>query len=82
MVAVEGEVREPGTYLLEGPEVTVSQALGVAGGLRSGSAKAVAAELAERLVRNGQVVRVSALRCRVRQIRVETDACGGAVDAG
>ena len=71
MVAVEGEVREPGTYLLEGPEVTVSRALGVAGGLRSGSAKAVAAEVAERLVGNGQVVRVSTSGEGPATVRVE-----------
>jgi competence protein ComEA len=72
MVAVEGEVREPGTYLIEGPEVTVSRAVGVAGGLRAGSAKAVAAELAERLIGNGQVVRVSASGQGPATIRVET----------
>jgi competence protein ComEA len=60
MVTVEGDVREPGTYLLEGPEVTVGRALGAAGGLRSGITKAVAAEIAAQLIRSGQVVSVSA----------------------
>jgi DNA uptake protein ComE-like DNA-binding protein len=72
MVVVEGEVREPGAYLLEGPEVTVSRALEVAGGLRAGSAKAVAAEVAERLIGSGQVVRVLASGQGPATIRIET----------
>lgn len=60
VIAVDGDIRKPGNYLLEGPEVTVSRAVEAAGGLRNGVTGSVSAEMTARPVRSGQVVHLQA----------------------
>lgn len=60
MVVATGDLRKPGYYLLEGPEVTVAQVVEAAGGLRGDSPGALPAEIAARPVRSGQAVHLSA----------------------
>ena len=59
IAGVEGDVRRPGIYLLEGPEVTVGGLMEVVGSLRGDLAEAVPIEIAARRIRTGQMVRVS-----------------------
>jgi competence protein ComEA len=70
--AVEGAVKEPGVYLLEGPEVTISRALKIAGGLRNDGSKAVPEDLALRIIGTGQKVQVASSGDDPVEIRVET----------
>jgi competence protein ComEA len=71
-VAVEGAVKEPGVYLLEGPEVTVSRAIELAGGLRNDSSNTVPEDFALRSIGNGQMVRVAGSGQGPAGIRIET----------
>ena len=59
IVGVEGDVRKPGIYLLEGPEVTVSGVMEAAGSPRGDLSEAVPTEIAARRIRTGQTIRVS-----------------------
>jgi DNA uptake protein ComE-like DNA-binding protein len=72
IAAIEGDVREPGIYLLEGPDVTAVQAIESAGGLRNGSSRAVPEVAATRNIRSGQLVRVMNSGQGPMEIRVET----------
>ena len=59
LIAVSGDVNEPGYYLLEGPAVTVGQAVEAAGGLRGAPAIAIPPALTARPVGGGQAVRLT-----------------------
>lgn len=59
VVAVEGDVRDPGVYLFDGPEVAVGRAIGRAGGLRNGDSGMVPRDLAVQRIGNGRLVRVA-----------------------
>ena len=56
MIAVAGEIKRPGYFLLAGPEVTVGQVIEAAGGLRHRAAGELPAEMAAGPVRGGQAV--------------------------
>ena len=59
LIAVSSDVNEPGYYLLEGPAVTVGQAVEAAGGLRGAPAIAIPPALTARPVGGGQEVRIT-----------------------
>jgi competence protein ComEA len=82
VVAVEGAVNEPGVYLLEGPEVTVSRAIESAGGLRNDSFKVIPEHSALRSIGNGQVVQVASSGQGPVEIRVETMAAAERLTLG
>jgi len=82
VVSVEGAVKEPGVYLLEGPEVTVSRAIELAGGLRNGSSKAVPEDFALRNIGNGQMVQVVSSGQGPVEIRMETMAAAARLTLG
>jgi hypothetical protein len=71
IVAVKGEVRAPGTYVLEGPGVTIGRAIEAAGGLGKGIPGMVPAEFALREIRGGQLVQVERSAQGAVEIRVE-----------
>jgi len=59
LIAVSGDVNEPGYYLLEGPAVTVGQAVEAAGGLRGAPVGAIPPAVTGRPVGGGQAVRLT-----------------------
>jgi competence protein ComEA len=59
IVAVEGDIKRPGSYLLEGPEVNVREVIEVAGGLRHGIPEEISGDSAWLKIRNGQLVHVA-----------------------
>jgi competence protein ComEA len=71
VVAVEGAVKEPGVYLLQGPGVTVSRAIKSAGGLRNGSSNTVPEDFALKSIGNGQMIQVAGSGQGPTEIRVE-----------
>jgi competence protein ComEA len=72
MVAVEGDIERPGSYLMEGPEVRVDQVIEAAGGLQNGIFNEVLGDSALVKIRNGQLVRVACSGAGPVEIRVET----------
>jgi competence protein ComEA len=72
MVAVEGDIERPGSYLMEGPEVRVNQVIEAAGGLQNGIFNEVLGDSALVKIRNGQLVRVACSGAGPVEIRVET----------
>jgi competence protein ComEA len=82
VVAVEGDVKEPGVYLLDGPKVTIGRAIQSAGGLRNGSSKAVPEAFALINLGNGQTVQVASSGQGPVEIRVETMAAAARLTLG
>jgi competence protein ComEA len=71
MVAVEGDIERPGSYLMEGPEVRLSQVIEAAGGLLHGISKEGLGDSALVKIRSGQLVRVACSGQGAVEIRVE-----------
>jgi DNA uptake protein ComE-like DNA-binding protein len=72
VVGVAGDIKRPGIYMLEGPAVTVSQAVETAGGLRNRPSMGGLQDFALQEMHNGQMVRVASSGQGPVQIRVET----------
>jgi DNA uptake protein ComE-like DNA-binding protein len=72
MVALAGDITRPGIYLMEGPEVTVTQAIEAAGGLRNRIFKGAHEDLGPQKIHNGQLIRVASSQPGSVEIRVET----------
>ncbi len=70
-LAVAGDVKNPGVFLLAGPEVTVRQAVEAAGGLRGHLAGGACEGFDKALTRNGQLVRVACSGAGSAEILVE-----------
>jgi competence protein ComEA len=71
IVAVQGDIQRPGTYVMEGPEVMVTQVIETAGGLRNGPARGCLEGSAHGRIHNGQLVRVTSSDSGSLDIRVE-----------
>jgi DNA uptake protein ComE-like DNA-binding protein len=82
IIAVEGDVKEPGVYLLDGPQVTIGRAIESAGGLRNGGSKAGPEDFALRTLDNGQMVQVLSSGQGSVEIRVETMAASARLTLG
>jgi len=72
VVGVVGDIKRPGIYLMEGPAVTVSQAIETAGGLRNRPSKGGLQDFALQEMHNGQLVRVASSGLGPMEIRMET----------
>ena len=72
IVAVEGDIERPGSYLMEGPEVNVGQVIEAAGGLRAGISSEGLGESGRAVIHHGQLVRVSCSGPGSVSISVET----------
>jgi competence protein ComEA len=70
-IAVMGDVKRPGNYLLEGTQVTAARAIEAAGGLRDSLPGEVLTESAAREIRGGQQVHVLWSETGVRELRIE-----------
>jgi len=71
IVAVQGDIERPGTYVMDGPEVSVTQIIETAGGFRNGLSKGVYGDSVLRRIHNGQLVRVTCSDSGPAEIRVE-----------
>jgi competence protein ComEA len=71
IVAVEGAVKEAGTRLLPGPEVSIGRAIESAGGLHNCSSNKVPEDIAMKGIGNGRIVQVECSGRGPLEIRVE-----------
>jgi competence protein ComEA len=72
VVAVEGDVGNPGVYLFDGPRVAVGRAIDLAGGLRNGDSGMLPDDLAVQRIGNGRLIRVARSGQGDVDIRLET----------
>jgi hypothetical protein len=70
-VAVEGDINRAGTYLLEGPEVSVHRVIEAAGGLFKGVLDEIPEDFAQLKIRSGQLVRIARSGTGLLDIRVD-----------
>jgi DNA uptake protein ComE-like DNA-binding protein len=71
ILAVAGDVKKPGVFLMAGTEVTVSQAIEAAGGLRNHTSTGAREDFALPKLRNGQLLRVACFGPSSAEIHVE-----------
>jgi competence protein ComEA len=71
MVAVVGEIKRPGIYLMEGPEVTVAQTIEAAGGFRHGIFEGAHKDFGPQKIYNGELVRIASSEPGPVEVRVE-----------
>jgi competence protein ComEA len=72
VVSVEGDVRNPGIHVLNGPSVTASQAIDAAGGCSMGALRyAAAGFFPDMKLQTGQLLRVAWKGAGIADVRVE-----------
>lgn len=71
-MGVEGDVRDPGIYLFEGPEMTVGSVMEAMVRMQGEFAQEVLADTAAMRIRTGQMVRISVSKQGSVAVELET----------